>query len=184
MQQQWVDIIGNIKEQALAARLSTKGSNVETADVDPSGDKNVTFKPTMGFRVKHGVDNYTTLPRPIDSDQELRVGMMFDLYKKVECKEFFYRHLPELDDSIADKLLLGCTTAEQKCQEVEQTAREQVTDNAILDQISKTVQVDIPQSLFEEQGRQLYGANLLEIQVLVASCIIFRPIRQHKFQHV
>ncbi|KAH1221799.1 Trigger factor-like protein TIG, Chloroplastic [Glycine soja] len=71
----------------------------------------------------------------------------------------------------------------QKCQEVEQTAREQVTDNAILDQISKTVQVDIPQSLFEEQGRQLYGANLLEIQVLVASCIIFRPIRQHKFQH-
>ncbi|KAH1143416.1 hypothetical protein GYH30_033910 [Glycine max] len=52
----------------------------------------------------------------------------------------------------------------QKCQEVEQTAREQVTDNAILDQISKTVQVDIPQSLFEEQGRQLYGANLLEIQ--------------------
>ncbi|KAL5134383.1 hypothetical protein HKD37_03G007558 [Glycine soja] len=84
MQQQWVDIIGNIKEQvrneyeeqhkrsleefkkelssqifiqlsqmvsqysplievdlqALAARLSTKGSNVETADVDPSGDKN------------------------------------------------------------------------------------------------------------------------------------------------
>jgi len=30
------------------------------------------------------------------------------------------------------------------------------------------VEVDIPQSLFEEQGRQLYGANLLEIQVLVA----------------
>jgi len=44
------------------------------------------------------------------------------------------------------------------------------------------VQVDIPQSLFEEQGRQLYGANLLEIQVLVASCTIFRPIRQLKFQ--
>lgn len=27
------------------------------------------------------------------------------------------------------------------------------------------VEVDIPQSLFEEQGRQLYGARLLEIQV-------------------
>ncbi|KAH1228634.1 Ornithine aminotransferase, mitochondrial [Glycine max] len=96
MQQQWVDIIGNIKEQvrneyeeqhkrsleefkkelssqifiqlsqmgsqysplievdlqALAARLSTKGSNVETADVDPSGDKNVSLKPTMGLYVQ------------------------------------------------------------------------------------------------------------------------------------
>jgi hypothetical protein len=27
------------------------------------------------------------------------------------------------------------------------------------------VEVDVPQSLFEEQGRQLYGAKLLEIQV-------------------
>ncbi|KAL5184440.1 Protein LOW PSII ACCUMULATION 3, chloroplastic [Glycine soja] len=96
MQQQWVDIIGNIKEQvrneyeeqhkrsleefkkelsgqifiqlsqmgsqysplievdlqALVARLSTKGSNVETADVDPSGDKNVSLKPTMGLYVQ------------------------------------------------------------------------------------------------------------------------------------
>lgn len=43
------------------------------------------------------------------------------------------------------------------------------------------VEVDIPQSLFEEQGRQLYGANLLEIQVL-ASCNIFRPIKLLGFQ--
>ncbi|XP_061342194.1 trigger factor-like protein TIG, Chloroplastic [Gastrolobium bilobum] len=92
----------------------------------------------------------------------------------VECKELFYRDLPELDDSIADKLLPGCTTVEQvkdlllqKCLEVEQTAREQAADNAILDQLSKSVEVDIPQSLFEEQGRQLYGANLLEIQAKV-----------------
>ncbi|KAL2316709.1 hypothetical protein Fmac_030585 [Flemingia macrophylla] len=89
----------------------------------------------------------------------------------VECKELFYRDLPELDDSIADKLLPGCTTVQQvkdyllqRCLEVEQTAREQATDNAILYQISKMVEIDIPQSLFEEQGRQLYGANLLEIQ--------------------
>lgn len=27
------------------------------------------------------------------------------------------------------------------------------------------IEVDIPQSLFEEQGRQLYGAQLLQIQV-------------------
>lgn len=29
------------------------------------------------------------------------------------------------------------------------------------------VEVDIPPSLFEEQGRQLYGGNLLEMQVRI-----------------
>ncbi|GLT83603.1 hypothetical protein SLE2022_018810 [Rubroshorea leprosula] len=89
----------------------------------------------------------------------------------VECKELFYRDLPELDDSLADKLLPGCTTLKQvkelllqRCQEIEQTAKDQATDNAILDQLCKMVEVDVPQSLFEEQGRQLYGAKLLEIQ--------------------
>lgn len=89
----------------------------------------------------------------------------------VECKELFYRDLPELDDTFADKLLPGCTTLQQvkesllqKFLEVEQTAREQATDNAILDQLCKMVEIDIPQSLFEEQGRQLYGAKLLQIQ--------------------
>ncbi|KAJ7960832.1 Trigger factor [Quillaja saponaria] len=89
----------------------------------------------------------------------------------VECKELFYRELPELDDSIADKLIPGCTTLEQvkelllqRCIEVEQTAKEQGTDNAILDQLCKMVEVDVPLSLFEEQGRQFYGAKLLQIQ--------------------
>ncbi|KAF5201724.1 Trigger factor, partial [Thalictrum thalictroides] len=89
----------------------------------------------------------------------------------VECKELFYRDLPELDDSLAEKLIPGSSTllqvkksVLQKCQEVEQTARDQATDNAILDQLCKMVEVDIPQSLFEEQGRQLYGAKLLQIQ--------------------
>lgn len=78
-----------------------------------------------------------------------------------------------MDDSLADKLLPGCTTLKQvtvsylqiflvmiiqlwneifhckilqvkesllqKCQEVEQTAREQATDNAILDQLRKVI---------------------------------------------
>ncbi|KAJ8754980.1 hypothetical protein K2173_015492 [Erythroxylum novogranatense] len=89
----------------------------------------------------------------------------------VECKELFYSDLPHLDDSLADKLLAGCTTLQQvkesllqKCLELEQTAKDQATDNAILDQLCKMVEVDIPQSLFEEEGRQLYGAKLLEIQ--------------------
>lgn len=89
----------------------------------------------------------------------------------VECKELFYRDLPTLDDSLADKLLPGCSTLEEvkeallrKCQVLEQTAKDQATDNAILDQLRKMVQVEIPQSLFEEEGRQTYGARLLEIQ--------------------
>ncbi|KAF8410796.1 hypothetical protein HHK36_003333 [Tetracentron sinense] len=89
----------------------------------------------------------------------------------VECKELFYRDLPQLDDSLADRLLPECSTLKQvresllqRCKEVEQTAREQATDNAILDQLCKMIEVDIPQSLFEEQGRQFYGAKLLQIQ--------------------
>nr|AKM76836.1 trigger factor type chaperone family protein [Geranium maderense] len=92
----------------------------------------------------------------------------------VVCKELFYRDLPELDDSLADKLIPGCTTLEQvkqtlleKCMEMETTAKEQATDNAILDQLCKMVEVDIPQSIFEEQGRQLYGAKLLDLQTKV-----------------
>ncbi|KAL5988027.1 hypothetical protein ACLOJK_035790 [Asimina triloba] len=89
----------------------------------------------------------------------------------VACEELFYRDLPELNDSLADKLLSGCTTLSQvrelilqRYREVEQTAREQAADNAILDQLCKIVEVDIPRSLIEEQGRQLYGARLLELQ--------------------
>ncbi|KFK27123.1 hypothetical protein AALP_AA8G337800 [Arabis alpina] len=89
----------------------------------------------------------------------------------VDCKELFYRDLPTLDDSLADKLLPGCTTLKEveetlakRCQEMEQEAKEQATDNAILEQLRKMVEVEIPQSLFEEQGRQFYGARLLEIQ--------------------
>jgi hypothetical protein len=36
------------------------------------------------------------------------------------------------------------------------------------------VEVDVPQSLFEEQGRQLYGAKLLEIQVSTWKYVLFQ----------
>ncbi|XP_062228785.1 trigger factor-like protein TIG, Chloroplastic [Phragmites australis] len=89
----------------------------------------------------------------------------------VVCKELFYRELPEMDDSLAGKLLPGCTTMDEvrerileRCKEVEKTAIEQATDNAILDQLGKLVEVDVPRSLFQEQGQQLYGAKLLQLQ--------------------
>lgn len=34
------------------------------------------------------------------------------------------------------------------------------------------VEVEIPQSLFEEQGRQFYGARLLEIQASVSMTVV------------
>ncbi|PWZ45968.1 Trigger factor-like protein TIG, Chloroplastic [Zea mays] len=89
----------------------------------------------------------------------------------VVCKELFYRELPVMDDSLAVKLLPGCTTIDEvrerilkRCKEVEKTAIEQATDNAILDQLGKLVEVDVPRALFQEQGQQLYGAKLLQLQ--------------------
>ncbi|CAL5038254.1 unnamed protein product [Urochloa decumbens] len=89
----------------------------------------------------------------------------------VVCKELFYRELPEMDDSLAGKLLPGCNTIAEvrerileRCKEVEKTAIEQATDNAILDQLGKLVEVDVPRALFQEQGQQLYGAKLLQLQ--------------------
>jgi len=89
----------------------------------------------------------------------------------VVCKELFCRELPEMDDSLAGKLLPGCNTIAEvrerileRCKEVEKTAIEQATDNAILDQLGKLVEVDIPRALFQEQGQQLYGAKLLQLQ--------------------
>ncbi|XP_010252608.1 PREDICTED: trigger factor-like protein TIG, Chloroplastic [Nelumbo nucifera] len=119
--------------------------------------------------IQQGETKYFQLVFPESWTQESLRGIHAQF--TVECKEIFYRDLPKLDDSLADRLLPGCSTLEQvreslfqRCKEVEQTAREQATDNAILDQLRKMIEVDIPQSLFEEQGRQLYGAKLLQIQ--------------------
>ncbi|KAK8930638.1 Trigger factor-like protein TIG [Platanthera zijinensis] len=97
----------------------------------------------------------------------------FYSFPMVECKELFYRDLPELDDSLAETLLPGSSSLNQvresllqRCKEVEHISIEQATDNAILDQLSKIVEVVVPQSLFEEQGRELYGAKLLQLQAL------------------
>ncbi|CAH8373331.1 unnamed protein product [Eruca vesicaria subsp. sativa] len=47
---------------------------------------------------------------------------------------------------------------------MEEEAKKQATDNAILEQIRKMVEIETPQSLFVEQGKQFFGARLLEIQ--------------------
>ncbi|XP_049413788.1 trigger factor-like protein TIG, Chloroplastic [Solanum stenotomum] len=143
----------------------SKGFNFDTEDGD-----NV----LPGFRdsiigIKPGETKSFPLVFPDSWKQEDLRGVHAQF--TVACKELFYRDLPELNDSIAEKLLPGCSSIEevkqallQRCLEVEQAAKDQATDNAILDQLYKMVEVDIPQSLFQEQGRQLYGAQLLQLQ--------------------
>lgn len=143
----------------------SKGFHFDTED----GDKVLPGFLDSIIGIKRGETKSFQLVFPESWKQENLRGVHAQF--TVECKELFYRDLPELDDSLADRLLTGCTTLNQvkeslfqRCLEVEQTAREQATDNVILDQLQKMVEADIPQSLFEEQGRQLYGAQLLQIQ--------------------
>ncbi|KAG8075760.1 hypothetical protein GUJ93_ZPchr0006g42807 [Zizania palustris] len=121
----------------------------------------------IGFRPGETRSFPLQFPESFEQDSLQGVRAQFT----VVCKELFYRELPELDDSLAGKLLPGCTTMDQvqerilqRCKEVEKTAIEQATDNAILDQLGKLVEVDVPRALFQEQGQQLYGAKLLQLQ--------------------
>ncbi|KAB1217240.1 Trigger factor-like protein TIG [Morella rubra] len=143
----------------------SKGFNFDTED----GDKVLPGFLDSIMGIQRGETKSFPLVFPESWKQENLRGVHAQF--TVACKELFYRDLPKLDDSLADRLLPGCTTLKQveesllqRYLEVELTAREQATDNAILGQLQKMVEVDIPQSLFEEQGRQLYGAKLLEIQ--------------------
>lgn len=89
----------------------------------------------------------------------------------VECKEMFYRILPVLDDTLADKFITGCSTLDQvketilkNHRETEELRKIQATQQAILQELSKVVEMDIPHSLLEEQGRNMYGAKLIQLQ--------------------
>ncbi|KAL2628704.1 hypothetical protein R1flu_013390 [Riccia fluitans] len=87
------------------------------------------------------------------------------------CKEIFVRRLPDVDDDLAPKLLEGCTTIDQVRTVLLQKhtieaaqAKKQATHFAIADELAKVVIVDVPNSLLEEQGRQMYAAKLIELQ--------------------
>lgn len=143
----------------------SKGFHFDTED----GDKLLPGFLDSIIGIRRGETKSFPLTFPESWRQEHLCGVQAQF--TVECKELFYRDLPELNDSISDKLLQGCTTVEevkealtQRFREIEQTAKEQATDNAILDQLCKMIEVDVPQSLFEEQGRSFYGSKLLQIQ--------------------
>ncbi|KAF7144970.1 hypothetical protein RHSIM_Rhsim04G0016400 [Rhododendron simsii] len=143
--------------------------NIPSAESKEDGDKVLPGYLDSIIGIQQGETKSFPLVFPESWRQENLRGVHAQF--TVECKELFYRDLPELDDSLADKLLPECTTLEQVKEsllqqflKLEQTAKDQATDNAILDQLRKMVEVEIPQSMFEEQGRQLYGAKLLQVQ--------------------
>ncbi|CAM6089073.1 unnamed protein product [Calypogeia fissa] len=87
------------------------------------------------------------------------------------CKEIFTRNLPELDDTFAPKLIEGLTTLDQVKEVLLEKHRINIehakvrqTQLAVTEELSKVVEIEVPNSLLEEQGRQMYGAKLLEMQ--------------------
>ncbi|KAG6556847.1 hypothetical protein Mapa_001794 [Marchantia paleacea] len=87
------------------------------------------------------------------------------------CKEIFVRRVPEVDDTIAPKMLEGYTTIQEvrnellkKHEDIQVQAKKQATNLAIAAELSKVVVLDVPNSLLEEQGRQMYAAKLIELQ--------------------
>ncbi|CAI7792483.1 unnamed protein product [Closterium sp. NIES-53] len=89
----------------------------------------------------------------------------------VKCQELFVRELPELTDELAEKFLPGVTTIDEVRSKVagawqveQQQKRKQATLNAIVNALGEVCEMAVPNSLLEEQGRQMYGAKLIELQ--------------------
>eukprot|EP00250_Pteridium_aquilinum_P014941 c22294_g1_i1 orf=176-1792(+) len=89
----------------------------------------------------------------------------------VECKEHFYRLLPTLDDSIAGKFIDNCNTLDQVKEAYVKMHKDryeleklQATQNVIMNELAKVAEIDVPNSLIEEQGRNMYAGKLLELQ--------------------
>ncbi|GBG61507.1 hypothetical protein CBR_g21850 [Chara braunii] len=89
----------------------------------------------------------------------------------VDLKELFYREVPELDNAIASKIVEGCTTIDEvrssllsKYQKNAEDAKKRAAQEAVADELGRVCVAEIPHSLLEEQGRQMYAAKLLEMQ--------------------
>jgi len=85
-------------------------------------------------------------------------------------KETFLRELPVADDALAPKLLPGIATmAEVKAlilQAVEQRAKDQLEQDinmAITDKLADMVEIPLPDSMLQEQGRQNYSVRMLQL---------------------
>jgi len=89
----------------------------------------------------------------------------------VHCTEHFYRTLPDLTDALAPRLHDGCTDLASARAALLAGARasaaaeqQEATRTAVVDELVRCTTVEVPQSLLDETGRQLYSAKLLEMQ--------------------
>lgn len=89
----------------------------------------------------------------------------------VEGKELFTRQIPELSDELAPQLVANCTNIPEvkevllkKHAEQVERVKKQATRFAVANALTRVVDVEIPNSLLEEQGRQMYAAKLIELQ--------------------
>eukprot|EP00854_Cymbomonas_tetramitiformis_P001375 gene1375-1978_t len=91
-----------------------------------------------------------------------------------KMKELFSKELPPLEDDIADKLLPGCTTIAEVEEKLAMAQKQSTFDQtlnkvreALTQQLADIVDVDPPEYLVQEQGRQMYSIRLLEMQVKI-----------------
>eukprot|EP00270_Netrium_digitus_P012032 TRINITY_DN3876_c0_g1_i1.p1 TRINITY_DN3876_c0_g1~~TRINITY_DN3876_c0_g1_i1.p1 ORF type:complete len:574 (-),score=198.32 TRINITY_DN3876_c0_g1_i1:102-1823(-) len=90
----------------------------------------------------------------------------------VECKELFIRSLPDMEDpELPGRLMSGCSSIGEvlqklvaKHEQLQESAKEQAITLALVDRLCEVCSVDLPNSLLEEEGRQMYGAKLIEMQ--------------------
>lgn len=85
-------------------------------------------------------------------------------------KETFFRDLPKVEDALAPKLVEEATTIEEvrskllaAAAEKAKAAQDQNLHHAITDQVADMVEVSLPDSLVQEQGRQNYTVRMLEL---------------------
>ena len=119
--------------------------------------------------MKPGEARDFALAFPLDWDKEELRGM--NAQWRVALSELFVRTTPEASDELAPRLVPGCVTlaavrahfaaaAKEGLKKAEGEARRE----ALLLALCEACEVDVPRSLFEEQGRQSYSARLLEMQ--------------------
>lgn len=89
----------------------------------------------------------------------------------VTCKELFIREVPELDDSIAPKLMSGVSTVKEardalvsKHQKRIDEAKEQAATTEILRVLGEVCEVDVPETLISQQGQNQFALYLTSIQ--------------------
>lgn len=107
---------------------------------------------------------------PADWPQEFIRGVTANFTVKVN--ELFMNEVPEATDDIASKIFPDAKTVEEAKEKILEAQKEntkamleQVTNEALVDALAAICDAPLPESIVEEQGRQMYSEKMLELQV-------------------